>query len=67
LADEPTGNLDTQSSIEIMELFTNLHKEGNSIILVTHEPDIAEYADRIIVFKDGIIIEDRCTERGCSK
>lgn len=67
LADEPTGNLDTNSSVEIMELFTNLHKEGNSIILVTHEPEIAEFADRVIVFKDGVIIEDRPTERGCLK
>ncbi len=62
LADEPTGNLDSQSSIEIMEIFTNLHKEGNSVILVTHEPEIAEYADRVIVFKDGMIIEDRRKE-----
>lgn len=59
LADEPTGNLDTQSSEEIMELFRSLNKEGNSIILVTHEPDLAEYADRVIVFRDGSIIEDR--------
>ena len=62
LADEPTGNLDTQSSEEIMEIFKNLNKEGNSIILVTHEPDIAEYADRVIVFRDGSIIEDRKKE-----
>ena len=62
LADEPTGNLDTQSSLEIMELFINLHKEGNSIIVVTHEPDIAEFADRVIVFRDGVIIEDRRKE-----
>lgn len=67
LADEPTGNLDTKSSVEIMDLFTNLHNEGSSIILVTHEPDIAEFADRIIVFKDGEIVEDKLTERGCSK
>ncbi len=65
LADEPTGNLDTQSSSEIMDIFSNLHREGNSIILVTHEPDIAAYADRTIVFRDGIIIEDRIQkERG---
>lgn len=62
LADEPTGNLDTQSSEEIMDIFKNLNKEGNSIILVTHEPDIAEYADRIIVFRDGCIVEDRKKE-----
>jgi len=62
LADEPTGNLDTKSSEEIMEIFRNLNKEGNSVILVTHEPDIAEYADRVIVFRDGLIIEDRKKE-----
>jgi len=61
-ADEPTGNLDTQSSEEIMEIFRSLNKEGNSIILVTHEPDLAEYADRVIVFRDGSIIEDRKRE-----
>lgn len=65
LADEPTGNLDTQSSNEIMEIFKNLHNEGASIIVVTHEPDIAEYADRVVVFRDGIIIEDRKIERRC--
>lgn len=62
LADEPTGNLDTQSSIEIMDLFTSLHKEGNSVILVTHEPDIAEYANRVIMFRDGSLIDDRRKE-----
>lgn len=61
-ADEPTGNLDTQSSEEIMEIFRSLNKEGNSIILVTHEPELAEYADRVIVFRDGSIIEDRKRE-----
>lgn len=62
LADEPTGNLDTQSSEEIMEIFRSLNKEGNSIILVTHEPELAEYADRVIVFRDGLIIEDKQKE-----
>ena len=62
LADEPTGNLDSKSSLDIMEIFTNLHKEGSSIILVTHEPEIAEFADRVIVFKDGEIVEDRRKE-----
>jgi len=66
LADEPTGNLDTQSSDEIMEIFRGLNKEGSSIILVTHEPEIAEYADRVIVFRDGRLIEDRRKE-GVSK
>lgn len=62
LADEPTGNLDTKSSEEIMELFTSLHKEGTSVILVTHEVDIARYANRVIVFKDGNIVEDKMKE-----
>ena len=58
LADEPTGNLDSKSSNEIMDIFTELNNEGVTIILVTHEPDIAEYAKRIVTFKDGIIISD---------
>lgn len=62
LADEPTGNLDTQSSVEIMDLFTALHREGNSVILVTHEPDIAEYANRVIMFRDGSLIDDQRKE-----
>lgn len=62
LADEPTGNLDTNSSVEIMNIFRQLNKEGNSIIVVTHEPEIAKFTDRIIVFKDGCIIEDRMKE-----
>ena len=62
LADEPTGNLDTKSAEEIMNIFQELNKEGNSIILVTHEPEIAKFADRVIVFKDGCIIEDRRKE-----
>lgn len=58
LADEPTGNLDTQSSEDIMTIFRELNDEGTSVILVTHEPEIARYADRVIVFRDGVIIED---------
>lgn len=58
LADEPTGNLDTASSKEIMELFTQLNKEGTTVIIVTHEDDIALYAKRIVRFRDGEIIED---------
>ncbi|WP_281372236.1 ABC transporter ATP-binding protein [Sedimentibacter hydroxybenzoicus] len=58
LADEPTGNLDTQSSEDIMEIFKSLNNDGTSVILVTHEPEIARFADRVIVFRDGAIIED---------
>ena len=56
LADEPTGNLDSKTSESIMELFKNLHDNGQTILLVTHEKDIAEFAQRTIVLKDGIII-----------
>jgi len=59
LADEPTGNLDSKTSTEIMEIFQVLNREGITIILVTHEPDIAQFAKRIIVFKDGLIKEDK--------
>jgi putative ABC transport system ATP-binding protein len=58
LADEPTGNLDSQTGIEIMKLFDRLQAEGNTIILVTHERDIAEYAHRIISIRDGKIASD---------
>src|SRR5713226_4754854 len=58
LADEPTGNLDSQTGLEIMALFDRLHSEGNTIVLVTHEHDIAEYAHRIVSIKDGVIAKD---------
>ena len=58
LADEPTGNLDTKTSIEIMGIFEQIHKAGNTVILVTHEPDIAQYAHRIIRLRDGVIESD---------
>jgi len=58
LADEPTGNLDSKTSIEIMHIFDKIQAEGNTVILVTHEEDIAEYARRIIRLKDGVIESD---------
>ena len=58
LADEPTGNLDSATSVEIMDLFARLHNLGNTIILVTHERDIAEYAHRIITIRDGKVSKD---------
>src|SRR5215211_5608448 len=63
LADEPTGNLDTRTSIEVMDIFQRLNQErGITIALVTHEPDIAQYARRVIVFKDGRIRKDEMVE-----
>ena len=59
MADEPTGNLDSKASLDVMHIFTELYREGRTIILVTHEPDIAEYAGRNVVLKDGLIVEDR--------
>lgn len=58
LADEPTGNLDSKTSYEIMALFENIHQQGNTVIVVTHEPDIAQHAHRIIRLKDGKIESD---------
>ncbi|WP_455243418.1 ABC transporter ATP-binding protein [Petrachloros mirabilis] len=64
LADEPTGNLDTQSSREIMGILDDLNREGITIILVTHEVDIAAYAHREIVIQDGQVLSDRVTQQG---
>jgi putative ABC transport system ATP-binding protein len=63
LADEPTGNLDSTTSAEIMGLFDELHRAGHTIILVTHEAEIAEHAHRIIFLRDGAIAEDRAKPR----
>jgi putative ABC transport system ATP-binding protein len=59
LADEPTGNLDSRTSEEIMEIFDQLSRAGTTVILVTHEPDIAEHARRAVVLRDGRVVEDR--------
>ncbi len=63
LADEPTGNLDSKTGDEIMEIFETLHEQGNTIILVTHEEYIAEHSDRIIRLRDGLIERDESTPR----
>jgi len=63
LADEPTGNLDSKTGIEIMALFDELHAKGNTIVLVTHEPDIAEYAHRVVHIRDGQIFSDEPSKR----
>jgi putative ABC transport system ATP-binding protein len=63
LADEPTGNLDSKTSVEIMKLFNEIHANGNTVILVTHEEEIAEYAHRIIRLRDGIVESDTRKEK----
>ncbi len=63
LADEPTGNLDTKTSIEIMDIFGSIHASGNTVVLVTHEEDIADHARRIIRLRDGVIESDRVNEK----
>jgi len=62
LADEPTGNLDTKTYVEIMNLFGELHAQGNTVILVTHEDDISKYAHRIVRLKDGVVETDKKNE-----
>ncbi|HTH29746.1 MAG TPA: ABC transporter ATP-binding protein [Lacibacter sp.] len=62
LADEPTGNLDSKTSVEIMNLITDIHKLGNTVVLVTHEEDIAKYAKRVVRLRDGLIESDQTRE-----
>lgn len=62
LADEPTGNLDTKTSYEIMDIFSNIHSRGNTVVLVTHEEDIARHAHRIVRLRDGVIESDEKVE-----
>jgi putative ABC transport system ATP-binding protein len=59
LADEPTGNLDSKTSLEVMTVFQRLNDAGKTIVLITHEPDIAAHAKRVVVFRDGRVVEDR--------
>lgn len=66
LADEPTGNLDSRTSLEIMNLFDRLHADGQTIIMVTHEPDIAERAARLVTLRDGVIASDEAQPRSHS-
>jgi putative ABC transport system ATP-binding protein len=63
LADEPTGNLDSRTSVEIMAILQRLNVGGTTILLVTHEPDIAEYCGRVVTFKDGQVVGDRVVEQ----
>jgi putative ABC transport system ATP-binding protein len=58
LADEPTGNLDSRTSVEVMSLFQHINEQGNTIVLVTHEPDLAKYTRRIVELRDGRILRD---------
>jgi putative ABC transport system ATP-binding protein len=58
LADEPTGNLDSKTSVEIMALLTELHQQGQTIVMVTHEDEIASYAQRVITMRDGQVLKD---------
>jgi putative ABC transport system ATP-binding protein len=59
LADEPTGNLDSQTSLEVMGIFQELNEGGLTVLIVTHEPDIAQHAKRVVIFKDGHVVDDR--------
>jgi putative ABC transport system ATP-binding protein len=59
LADEPTGNLDSKTGDLVLGTFQKLHEEGRTVVLITHEPYVAEHAERVLVIKDGVLVEDR--------
>jgi len=63
LADEPTGNLDSKTSEEVMAVFQKLNDEGKTVVLITHEPDIAQFSRRVVGFRDGRVVEDRAVDR----
>jgi putative ABC transport system ATP-binding protein len=67
LADEPTGNLDSTTSVEIMKVFEELANQGQTVIMVTHEPDIAAHARRVVVIRDGVIASDDRREKFVEK
>ena len=67
LADEPTGNLDSRSTADVLDLMDHLHAQGRTIVMITHEDDVAERADRIITLVDGVIRSDRLTGRIASE
>ena len=64
LADEPTGALDSRTSVELMALFQELNRDGTTVVIVTHEPDIAAYANRLIRFLDGHVLSDQPADAG---
>jgi putative ABC transport system ATP-binding protein len=64
LADEPTGNLDTKTSVEIMDIFSQIHAQGNTVVLVTHEEDIANYTHRVVRIRDGVVETDTRRPKG---
>jgi putative ABC transport system ATP-binding protein len=66
LADEPTGNLDSKTTVEIMGIFQQLHRQGITIIMVTHEPEVAAFTGRQIIFRDGLVISDLCSAPSAS-
>jgi len=67
LADEPTGNLDTKTSVEIMDLFQIIHEQGNTVVLVTHEEDIANFTNRVVRIRDGVVETDLPTKKAATQ